>query len=261
MSRFIDILTRIHQKEPQAMGFMVSKSAPVKSRLQLAISLNADNLDKASLNLASADAIVIQIGKPSESKSLEKICQAKDGLPAGGWIKTTENDTLKKLIDTACDFVVFSPTAPITVIPKGKVGRILQLDASLNEGLLRTVNDLPVDAVLVADETSDSPLTLDRLMFIQRLAYLLAKPILVKISLTLNEDELQALWNTGISGVVVELTEKQSGEGISELRRLIEKLIPPAVHKKSRLSPILPQVQPESPAAKADEDGEEEDDE
>jgi hypothetical protein len=258
MSRFIDKLARIHQKEPRTMGFMISKTAPVKPRLQLAVSLTADNLDKASINLASADAIIIQVGKSSELKTLEKICQAKDGLPSGGWIKATENDILKKMTDTACDFVIFAPAAPLAVIPGEKIGRIMQLDASLNEGLLRTVTDLPVDAVLVADETSESPLTLDRLMFIQRLVYFVAKPILVKISSTLTEDELQALCNTGISGVVVELTEKQSGEGLPELRKLIEKLQPPAINKKSRLSPIVPRIQPEAPPVNPDEEEEDE---
>jgi hypothetical protein len=258
MSRFIEKLNRIHQKEPQAMGFMISKPSQVKPRMQIAVSLTADNPDKDSANLASADAVIVQVAKSSEFKSLEKICQAKDGLPAGGWVKAAESDTLKKLMDTACDFVIFSANAPLTIIPKEKVGRILQLDASLSEGLLRTANDLPVDAVLIADETAESPLTLDRLMFIQRLAYLISKPIMVKIPMNLSEDELQAIWNTGVSGIVVELNEKQPGEKIAELRGIIEKLQPPAANKKSKMSPILPRMQPESPTAKDDEDGEEE---
>jgi predicted aldo/keto reductase-like oxidoreductase len=69
--------------------------------------------------------------------------------------------------------------------------------------------------------------------------------------------ELQALWDTGVSSLVVELSDEKSAEKLSNLRKTLEKLAPPAFRKKSRLSPVLPQLPPESPEPPEEEGGDE----
>lgn len=212
MSRLIDKLKRLRQMEPQPMGFMTCKAPAEKTKMQLVASLAAENLDEVAGGLDSADATLIEIARPDGVIALEKACQLKDGALTGGWIKAPDVTALKKALNTACDFLVIPSNAPLAVTQTEKVGRVLELDITLSEGLLRTVNDMPVDAVLVAGKAAGNSLTLDRLMLIQRLVYLVNKPVLVTIPLRLTIPELQALWDMGISGVVVEVDDEKSGK-------------------------------------------------
>jgi hypothetical protein len=262
MSRLIDKLKRLRQAETQPMGFMTGRAQSEKTKMQLVARLAAENLEKVSAGLDPADASLIEIARPEGLGTLEKACQMKDGAITGGWIKSPDGATLKKAFNTACDFLVFPSGIPLTATQTEKVGRVLELEMTLSEGLLRTVNDLPVDAVLVAGEAEDNSLTLERLMQVQRLVYMVQKPVLVSIPLNLTAPELQALWDMGVSGVVAGVDDEKSGEKLGELRKAIDKLNPPAFRKKARMSPTLPGLQPEAPGpAREDEGGEEEEDE
>jgi hypothetical protein len=261
MSRFVDKLKRLHQTEPQPMGFMLNRVATEKPRLQVVALVAAESLEKVSEGLKSADAAVIEINKSEDIETLGKVCQVGDDVPGGGWLKAAKGGILKKATESACDFVVFTSAAPIALTQKDKMGRILEIDITLSEGLLRTVNDLPVDAVLVSGKSEDISFTLNRVMFIQRLCYLVNKPILVSISDNATEADLQVLWDMGISGVVVETSNEKSVEKLAELRGIIGKLNSTAFRKKSRVNPILPRLQAETSQPQEGGGEEEEEDE
>jgi hypothetical protein len=259
MSRLIEKLTRIKQSEPQPMGFMLSKAAAEKPRLQLVVYLNSENTARLSALPDGVDAVMVEVNKSDDLDNLEQVCKARDGLIGGGWLKTAGAGTLKKAFNAACDFMVVPPSTPINLLPKEKPGCILELDAALSEGLLRTANDLPVDAVLIFAKEAAGALTLERLMQVQRVAYMVNKPILMCVAATYSEAEMQALWDMGISAVVVEASDEKSMEKVAELSKIIGKLTPPASRKKERTRAVLPRMQPE--AEKPEEDEEEEEDE
>jgi hypothetical protein len=263
MSRFIDRLNRLFKAEPQPMGFMVSRPSAESPKMQLVASLTADVVDKVSVALESADAALIEVTKADDVDALEKVCLAKQGVPGGGWLKSASSGTLEKALKAACDFWVFPATTPLSLTQKDKIGRILEVDFSLPEGLLRTANDLPIDAVLAFSKKEDIALTLNRLMLIQRLIYSIQKPVLVFVPDDLSSKELQALWDMGISGAVVQVTDETAGEKLAGLRKAIGELKAPAFRKKSRFGPMLPRMQPEAPQPpeEEEEDGDGEEDE
>jgi hypothetical protein len=261
MSRFIDKISRIRQNEPQPIGFAaLGRSASEKPRLQVVAYMKTDNPAQFSGGLNSPDAELIEINKVDDVAVLEKACAAKSDIPIGGFLKASNAGTIKKAISVACDFVAFPGSTPLTVTQKDKIGRVLILDTSLNERFLRATGDLPVDAVLVLEKEGDA-LTFNRLMLFQHLINSINKPLLVSIPFGLTDSELQALWDMGISGVVVEMEDEKSLEKLAELRKSIEKLEPPAFRKKFKGSPTLPRVQaePEKPSQEEEGDGEEED--
>ncbi len=262
MSRFIDKINKLRQVEPQPMGFMASVRTAEKSKMQLIASVSADNLDSLAEAVKKADAVIVGVTKADDSAALEKSCQLKDGVPSGGWYRNYSAATVKKILNTECDFVVFSAGAPLSVTQKEKLGRILELDLTMNEAMLRTVNDLPVDAVLVPGKDSEINLTISRLMQIQRAAYLGIKPVLAVAPDTATGEDLQTLLNMGVSGIVVEVVDEKSAAKLEELAKAIEKLDPAAFRKKSRMSAILPRMQPETPKPhEEEEDGGGEEDE
>jgi len=139
------------------------------------------------------------------------------------------------------DFVVFPPAStPMAALKDEKVGKILEVGTSLNEGLLRAVDELPVDAVLVGDKQEGKYfLTWQHLMFFQRCADLLTKPLLVSIPSSVSAKELQALWEAGVNGVVVEAGVEQPVERLKELRQVIDKLIFPSQRKRRKAEALL----------------------
>lgn len=259
MSRLIDKLSGMKKNEARPFGFGLGKPASEKSRIQLIVNLTPENFDKVEDYLSPADGVIVRVTRSEDVDSIQRICAVKDGPPAGGLLQSVDAETLKKLTDIPCDFAVLSPDAPLVAIQQDKMGRILQLDLSLSDGTLRAANDLPVDAVLVTGQVEANSLTFNQLLSIQRLAHLVSKPILVEIAGDLDKAELQALWDTGISGVVVKVATKKSADKLADLRKILEDLTPPSQHKKNRLSPLLPQIRPEELPAKHEEQEEEED--
>jgi hypothetical protein len=253
MSRFLKKLKLLHQTESQPMGFATNQKAPEKPRLQIIASIASERVAKASAALESADAILAD-----DLEAVEKICKAKEDTPAGGWLKTPNIKLLPKVMDSSCDFVIFPSETPVAVSQKEKIGRTLQLDESLTEGLLRTVNDLPIDMVLVSDTGKEGPLTLARLMTIRRVVSMLNKPVIVPVSIDISAQDLQAIWDLGISSILIESVDEGSADKLAELRKTIGKLAIPASRKKDRMNPILPHLQPEAHGHHEDEEEEEE---
>ena len=154
--------------------------------------------------------------------------------------------------------MVFPAAATVTVMPEDDdIGKIIEVESSIDDGLLRAINDLPVDAVLVTDSLEkEGPLVWHKLMIIQHVVNLLTKPLIVPVPVNTPESELKALWETGVDGVLVEIDPRKP-EGIKELRGIIDGLPARSAQKKSRAEALLPYPG----GAKAAEPEPEEDDE
>jgi hypothetical protein len=213
--------------------------------------------------VAGADAGLLRISKPtSGAKNLQKISQAVSDIPWGGWL-TGGLGEIKQLTRAGCDFVVFpAGSTPLAMLQNDEVGRILEVEASLSEGLLRAVNELPVDAVLIAGEQKEGhTLTWQHLMLFRRFADLLTKPLLVSIPSNVTADELQALWEAGVKGMVIEVTVGQPQDRLKELRQVIDKLTFPSPRKREKTEPLVPRIGMEPGGAIAEEEDEEEEEE
>ncbi len=259
MSRFIDELNRLSRAAPQSIGFRTKEAAPIKPKLQLVASLAEENAEKLADHLAGADAGLLRISKPGPgAKALQKITQTVPDIPWGGWLGG--QGAIKQLTRVKCDFIVFPATSTSLEMPeKEEVGMILEVEASLSEGLLRATNELPIDAVLVTAEKSPSySVTWQHLMLFRRFADLVTKPLLVSIPAKVTAGVLQALWEAGVNGVVVEVSAGQPQDELKKLRRIIDKLESPSPRRRERTVSLLPHISRESEPATAEEEEEEE---
>jgi hypothetical protein len=259
MSLLVEKLTKQRQSEPQPMGFgfLLSKAKAEKLQMLLIPELAADNWEKLADSLKAVDAVMLDVTKVDDLGVVEKACQIKEAPPAGGWLKSSTAAVLKKILTTECDFVAFSPVAPVSLTRKEKLGRILEIDIGLSDSLTRAAGDLPVDAVITTGKASELSLNISRLMQIQRLLHLVNKPLLVSIPDNLNTVELQSLWDMGVAGVVVEISDEKTLSSLTELRAAIDKLEIPAFRKKAKTMAILPRTPAEAPAPPEHEEEEE----
>ena len=241
MSRFIDKLNKVSQAAPQPMGFRATQPVSSKLKMQLVASIAEANVDSLADYVAGADAGLLHISKlTSGAKALQKISKAVPDIAWGGWLKESDERVIKQMVNAGSDFVVFPASTPLTILQNGEVGKILEVESSLSEGLMRTVNELPVDAVLIAAGPVEY-LTWHHLMFFQRFAALLTKPLLVIIPSNVTASELQVLWETGVDGVVIEVGIELPEDRLKELRQAIDELDFPARRQK-KAEALLPHI-------------------
>ena len=260
MSKFIDKLNQVSQAVPLSMGFRQRRSVSPKPKILLVASLARSNLEDLADCVAGADAGLLHISELSSgAKTLRKISQVVPDIPWGGWLRGGRGE-IKQMVKVGCDFVVFpAANTSMVMFQDDEVGKILEVESSLSEGLLRAINELPVDAVLVTNEQAEGYfLTWHHLMLFQRFADLLTKPLLVSIPSVVTASELQVLWETGVDGVVVEVGVGQPAERLKELRQVIDKIVFPSPRKRKKAEALLPHISRETSAIIEEEEEEEE---
>ncbi|MGD9116630.1 MAG: hypothetical protein PVJ61_05575 [Dehalococcoidia bacterium] len=236
MSKFIDKLKAIAAGGTAPMGFRTAGTKP-RPRMLLVASVAANG--KAE----GADAILLSVPKTG-LKSARSLAKVK--VPWGGWLKEVTPGALKTLGEAGADFVVF-PSASVSkaLLEEEKPGKIIEVEAEIEAGLLKAIDGLPVDAVLVAAEKAE--LSWQDLMRYRRCAAILSKPLLVTVSPDIAASELGALCEAGVAGVV-------AGSKIDKLRPIIDKL--PTPKAKSKAGPLVPRVGGSGAVSEEDEDDE-----
>ncbi len=260
MSRFIDKLNQVSRVVPQSIGFGKAQPVPEKPKILLIANLTEASVGGLADYVAGADAGLLHIPKLSSgAKTLKEISQAVPDIPWGGWLRNIDQKGIKQITKAGCDFVVFpAANTPLALLQNDEIGKILEVEASLSEGLLRAVNELPVDAVLItAEQEGEYFLTWHHLMLFQRFAGLLTKPLLASIPPNVTANELQALWEAGVDGVVIEVGAGQPADRLRKLRQVIDKLAFPSQRKRGKAEALLPYIGRESSILTEEEEEEE----
>jgi hypothetical protein len=238
MSKFAEKLERIYRGTAPSIGFRKSTEAETSPLLFIANLTKTSAADANTLAMAGIDAVIVG-GKGISAKSYGEMTKALGDVPLGFFLESTEKETIAKSIDLGCDFVVFGLKTPLEAVNKDGLGRVLRIEPSLEPGLVRAVNALPlqIDCVLI---TGDEPaITIERLLTYQRFTELLNKPLLVSLSAMITADELGGLFKVGINGLV--LPEPVSVEAFAGLKTAAAGLSRTA-KRKIGAAAILPRV-------------------
>ena len=160
MSKFIERLQQVLQPPSQSMGFKTAKSEQARPRIQLVVNVTDGKLKSQTKELDKADALVLPISAVGTGKTI-----------SGVWLSKGDAEEVEKSIKSGADFIILPANGEVLPSDK-KIGKILQIEASITDVLLRTVSALPVDAVLLNEEENGLVLTWKRLMLIQRFSSL-----------------------------------------------------------------------------------------
>lgn len=257
MSQLIDRLKQALRDVAPPMGFRAARTTS-KPRMLLVASLPQAGAGNLAELVAGADAGLMPITKPgSGARVLKEVGQAVPDIPWGAWLENASREGIRKIGAAGGDFVVF-PAAKMSlaILEAEKVGKVLAVEALVDEGLLRTVNELPADAIFITGLRQGEPLTWHHLMLFRRFTDLLTKPVLVPVPMSIAANELQVLWETGVDGVVVEVAPGQPAGGLKRLRQMIDGLTLPSKRKRMKTRALLPGVRGEASRV-ADEEEEE----
>jgi hypothetical protein len=175
----------------------------------------------ASAVAQGIDAVLLPIGDlEQEHEALSQLSQAAGDIPWGGLAKIVSREDMGQLVKLGCDFVVFTTNeVSASILAEDRLGKVLKIDNSLSDSLLRTIAYLPIDAVLLGAE-DESPLTLRQMMDYRRVVGLVGKPSLSVLSSGLSAADIRGLWDVGIQGVVLLLEQQR----LSQVRESIQSL-------------------------------------
>jgi hypothetical protein len=231
MSKFIERLQQALTPPVQSMGFMTVKSEQARLKIQLVVNVTGGKLKTQVKEPADFDALLFSNTAVSVN---EKI--------TGMWLSKGDIEEVEKAIKAGVDFVIL-PVSGEILPPDKKLGKIIQIENSISDIMLRTVGELPVDAVVLSEgKESSLALTWKRLMLIRRFSGLTGKPLLVEVLPTITETEFQAIWDVGVSGVIVSVDAEQADDAAGNLRKIIEKLSFPSKRKLEKNMAIVPVV-------------------
>jgi hypothetical protein len=250
MSEFIEKLKRGTQHTPAQLGFR-SVQLKDKSKILLIACIAEQTMKNAEELLVGADAgLVIMKNLASGLESLQKFTKIKPDIPWGGWVKDIQ--WLKmEFPETEADYFIFTADTPIFNLP-AKLGRILELNSLLTDTMIRAIEDLPIEAILLSDNTGNL-LNWQYLLTLQRLDNLLSKPILIKAPAEIVRENLSTLWEVGVDGIVIEVGVGQPKETLQELRVMIDKVSFPIPRKAKKTSVRLPFINTEAPKEEEEE--------
>lgn len=239
MSKFVDKLQRVYRSSAPSIGFRKSAAEARTPPLLIIADLAKASVTEAKA-IAGADIDAgIMSSESLDASSFRQLVTAIGDVPLGLFLESVNQEEVAKVVDLGCDFVVFGLKTPLEAVKREGIGKILKIEPSLDHGLVRAINELPlaVDGVLVTGE--EFSVTIERLLICQRFAELLDKPLLVTLGSLISSGELSNLCEAGVNGLV--LPEGLPAEAFAELRKTIDSL-PRTVKRKAKGAALLPQL-------------------
>jgi hypothetical protein len=261
MSKLLEKLERISEGSGQPIGFGAAVNRTKIAPMLIIASVPAANTQLTGVvGKEGIDAILITVENLAKDKKvLAKIDNAKIGVPWGVSMDAVTGEEIEQLIGMGCDYVIFGPArTPAAVLNEDKIGKVLKIDPTLTDGMIRAISRLSVDAVFLSPVSEEEPhFTIQQLMAYERLAGGTGKHLLAAFPPGKPSADIESLWGLGVRGVAVDLTAEQPEQRLAQIKEAILKL--PATRKKSKekIRATLPVEKVSSEAAESEEDDEE----
>ena len=234
MSKLLDYFDQISQSNPQPMGFGRKLDAPRKPQFLLLANVSTE-ADAKLVSQSPVDAaILVNIKTKTQASKLSKIL--KD-TPWGVLSTDPKGQDFK-----GCDFQVFwSELTPVSSMNTEDQASLLKIDPGLEDSILRTIEDMPLDGFLIS--LSESPdLRLNDLIQIARVRGVTAKWLLIHLKAVPSKEVLEVLRDLGVNALVIDL-ENKDVDGIKAEHQMLMNLpdvSPQKRHdKKNAIAPNL----------------------
>ena len=234
MGQLIEKLERAERGAAQPLGFGgAAKRESVAPLLLLGVVEAGDAAQAQAVAASGIDAALIKATGAEQQPAIEKSAKALAETTVGAW---TEEG-----LDAApagADFEVFSSAATLAGAIAGE-GRtiVMQAEPELDDGLLRTLGMLPVDAFLVA---LGAPLTVAELMRFGRIRGATSRRVFAQLPALPSKAEAEQLRDAGASALVID-AKGQSAEAFRETLAMLRELPRKSSRHRDRSGATIPQ--------------------
>jgi len=185
----------------------------------------------------NADAGLILSEGPS-ARIVKQMVAAVGDIPLGVFVKGMSEEKINELASMGCDFIVFDIRISAAVLHKDKVGKFLMIEPSLDQGLVRAINNLEIDGVFISSREGDSFVAVEHLLVCRRFVELLEKPVIMALPSLVTKAELTSLWQAGVNGVVA--PSMRSVEALAAVKKTISDLPRGARDRRDKAGVKLP---------------------
>ena len=202
---------------------------------------------KAASKLAEqgTDLFLLEDADPSR---LKRALKDAPGPALGVEVNALDGDSAAELRKAGVDFAVIPTATEASALLEKKLSFVLTLDEEVSDIALRSLRELPVDALIAPPV--EAPLTINRQLDLMRISSLSAKPILTQVTGGIPEGQLRVLRDAGVVGIIVAGDKKHVGD----LRKSIDGLPPRGERSNERMDAILPSMHPAPAEPDADEE-------
>lgn len=210
MSKLLDKLEKSQKDYGGKLGFNKDNKEKVYPQILIVGKYSSYPVQsKANEQLVSLmDAVVFQSNLPTQIKdTVSKLPTYIKALPWGVWppsIKAADVTSLKK---DNCDFIVSNiENTPIEALRESSTARIIEIPSTLDERILRSVDDLPVDGFLLQISSKLATKPVETLLEITTVRSMVSKYLFVEFMTTPAEKYVDILKEVGIDVLIIDPT-------------------------------------------------------
>lgn len=225
MSKLLDKLEKMSRGYTRSLGFgsasRIEKPAPIALLGKISGPISSKKYRKTFAEIGFDGIIVKNSNLINVSRDL---AQHMGEIPWGLEAQSLDSVESGKLWGKGCDFIAFdSENITLDALTDENIGYILNIYDSMDERVLRAIEGLPIDVVLLPYKDIEENFSLSHLLQISSIRDCFSKYMLLELSIIPSTAELEALMGLGIDGIVIN-ADSTNGKEISDLRDRIVNL-------------------------------------
>ena len=255
MSKIIEYLEKIGSVTPTPIGFGTSKPADKFPQIALAALADVKSLNK---NQASNfDFIVVRTEKSTKTMLKTTNATLKEQI-WGVWANHTSTDSLESMAIESCDFFTISNfSEPAEILASENLGKLIVVPLDTPEELAHSINEIPVDAIILSGLEETTSLSIIDAMHIRSIRDLLSKPVILLRFNPLQKNDVKVIRDLGIQGILLDIQNIKPKE-LQSMKDDIEKL-PPSKTKSNQTRAIIPTMSTHDHQEYDDDDNDDDD--
>ena len=225
MGKLLDRLEEVTKGPVRVLGFGPRPDSQQISSMVLVSWASAVTKQGFSKIASLSDAIIVNEKGLTKAKSTAKSKKSEDYV-LGIAIETDSGDQIDFVKEKGADFFVVNlDQTRVNSMGNGDVSRALVISPDLDESLMRGLEDLPIDVLILRCPNSEGPLSLTDLLKISNVRLAMSRYMLVEWNAPLDTRELEQLRDLGVDGILADF-EKTGVGTIEKLRESIDSLPP-----------------------------------
>ncbi|MFQ5934556.1 MAG: hypothetical protein ACE5KI_07935 [Dehalococcoidia bacterium] len=258
MGKLIDKLEQAARPAPRRLGFAIARDEGQAPSMILIVRLDNSSAKLIKSTSESAHTVILQVDQGDRKKTpVKDLAKLPENFPWGLQAEAVQPEAMASLREAGCDYLVFGiEDTPGRVLNEENIGKVLSIDMTLEEQLMRVLEEMPTDAIFIDSEPKTN-FTVKVLMEYRSVIAYVSKPVLLLAPLDLSDADLTALQNVGVIGLVVEPRTADDMKKVTKLRKAIDSLPPRESGEKERVNTLLPHTAPGPTLAESmpDEEG------